>query len=241
MEPAVTVCVPSYRSAAFIGQTLGSVRSQAFTDFKVLLALEPDGAAETIAAARAFRHEMRIDSYVNDRTLGYAHNVRSVLRRVNTPYFVVLPHDDMWHPDYLATTYAQMEGRPDASGAYTEWFMFGAAHRFRSFAVRDATLAERLLSFFLGGADGAPWRGLTRSSALDSPYPVNEYDGFACECEWALHLLKRGPLLHVAQPLYLKRQAPDVDDQSVSVRWRFRLPDATLRDALAHHRNRMLE
>ena len=237
----VTVCVPAYRSAGFIGHTLASILQQTMSDFQVLIALEPEGAAETIAVARDFLVDDRFSYSVNDRTLGYADNVRRALQRVETPYFAVLPHDDLWHPRYLEALLGRLVARPDASCVFADMYLFGNVSGFRRMPLVDGSLAERLLSFFLEGAEGQPWRGVTRRALVHGqPFPDSPFDGFAVECEWSLQLLLRGPVLRVAEPLYLKRQPAEGSDISVSVGWRTRLNDDRLRDALAHHRRRLL-
>ncbi len=97
MSP-VTVCVPAHRAAAFIAHTLGSIQSQTFSDIRVEIGLEPDEAWATEKACRAFLADPRFHLRRNPTTLGWDGNVRALLLRVETPYFAVLPHDDLWHP-----------------------------------------------------------------------------------------------------------------------------------------------
>jgi tetratricopeptide (TPR) repeat protein len=236
----LTVCVPSYRSAPFIRSTLASVAAQTHTDFKVVLGLEPDGAAETLAAAREFLADPRFAYQVNERTLGYAGNVRQLMARVDTPLFTFLPHDDLIHPRYLEAQIALLEQRPDAVATFAEEYNFGEVNGFRAPALVDGALYERLLAFMLDGAEGNAWRGLTRRVKLTQPYPDNEFNGFAVECEWALQMLLAGPVLPVAEPLYLLRRHP-AGGPSVSVAWRTQMQEGQLRRALEHHHRRLLE
>jgi hypothetical protein len=104
----------------------------------------------------------------------------------------------------------------------------------------DADLAPRLLAFFLNGAEGHAWRGLTRSEVLCVPFAGNEFDGFAVETEWSAHLISSGRVLRHKEPLYLKRQRDTADQDSVSIGWRFRTEPERMRAALAHNRSRML-
>ena len=53
MAPNVTVCIPAYRSEAFIHNTLRSVLTQTYSDFVVEIAVEPP-AEETLSACGAF-------------------------------------------------------------------------------------------------------------------------------------------------------------------------------------------
>jgi glycosyl transferase family 2 len=236
----VTVCIPGYRCADFIRPTLASVAAQTFTDYRVLLGLEPDEAAETVAAAGTYLADRRFAYYVNDRRLGWAGNVGALLERVHTPYFVILPHDDMWHPQFLADQLVLLSARYDAAGTYTDLWTFGGATGVHRIAIDDGPLYERVLSFLLESANGFAWSGVTRRSALDRPFPTNAYDSFAVESEWVLRLLKQGPLLHVPRALYIKRQPDGADQTSVSRGWRVRTSPGELRDALEHHRRQML-
>jgi tetratricopeptide (TPR) repeat protein len=49
-----------------------------------------------------------------------------------------------------------------------------------------------------------------------------------------------GPILRVAEPLYIKRQPASESDASVSVGWRLHMDVDRLRRALAHHRHQLL-
>jgi hypothetical protein len=159
---------------------------------------------------------------------------------VRTPFFAVLPHDDVWHPRYLERLLAALHGRPDVVCAHTDMLCFGrdgADAGVVGQQTDDADLAPRILSWFLDGATGDPWHGLTRSSVLDRDFPTNEHRGFAVECEWVLHLLSQGRVLRVPEPLYLKRMPTTRDSVSASWFW----DEAFLPAALDHHRERLLE
>ena len=237
----VTVCIPAYRSEPFIHHTLASVQNQSFEDLEVDIGVEPVDADATIKACDAFLEDSRFHLTANTEVLGYAGNVGALLRRVRTPLFVVLPHDDVWHPRFLERLYEVLQARPDAVCAYTDCLRFGPDGRNTGIAgqaIGDAALSERVVSWFLGGAGGFPWRGLTRSVVLCRDYPDNAYNGFAVECEWSLHLLLQGRVLHVPEPLYLKRQPTSETPDSVSASW-FR-DAAGLQAALDHHRRQLL-
>lgn len=236
--PEITVCIPAYRSERFVAQTLRFVQLQTFTDFVVDVALEPEDAEATERACRPYLEDPRFILRRNESVLGWDRNTRSLLARVDSPYFVVLPHDDMWHPRYLATLHAALRDRPDATVAYSDLYVFGHESGSRWLDLPDAGLVERLLAFFLGGAEAVPWRGLARRESLDRPFPVNDFRGFAVECEWTLHLLTGGVALRTAEPLYFKRSRAEA--ASVSWGWGTDMPEETLRRGLEHHRERML-
>jgi glycosyltransferase involved in cell wall biosynthesis len=203
--PDVTVCIPAYRSEAFIHHTLRSVLAQTYADFVVDVAVEPP-AEETLRACRPFLRDTRVRTTVNSRILGWAGNIRNLLRAVATPYFLILPHDDVLHPEYIATLLAELIRHPQACVAYGDMVCFGHGSYRRSLRLTEEPVFDRLMTFFLGGAEAVPWRGVTRTSVRDHrDFPTDRYDGFAVECEWALHLLISGAARHVPRPLYFKR------------------------------------
>ncbi len=238
---ALTVCVPAYDVGSVVDETLASLQAQSFTDFRVEIAVEPPGT-DTLAAVAPFLSDPRIELHVNARRLGWAGNVRAQLQRVDTPYFVILPHDDWLDPEYLRLLMSTIEARPSASVAYGDMIVFGAAPPFRKLLdLPDGSVRQQLMAFFLGGAEAVPWRGVTRASRIASTggFPVDDHQGFAVECEWALSLLLQGPAVHVPQAIYHKRiHAPDVVSAS---RARRRDVDAAgLVAGYEAHRSRML-
>ena len=234
----VTVCVPAYRAERFIHHTLRSVASQTSEDLTVEIAIDPP-PADTEAACGPFLEDPRFNVSINERRLGWAGNIAALLDRVRTPFFVILPHDDLWHPCYIETLLEAIASRSDASVAYADMYCFGHGHFRKSLAIETGGSFNRLLSFFLGGAEAVPWRGITRSTVLagGTTFPSNEFISFAVECEWACHLLRKGTAIRVPRPLYLKRLRVS-NRLSVSAQWYF--PEARAKEALEHHRRRML-
>ena len=201
----VTVCIPAYRAERFLTHTLRSIAKQTYRDIGVEIAIEPP-AAETAKACTPFLHDPCFRVSINDQRLGWAENIAALLARVRTPFFIILPHDDVLHPDYIETLLGAITARPDASVAYADMFCFGDGHFRKSLTIEEGGPFERLLSFFLGGAEAVPWRGVTRTTVLDggATFPSNEFISFAVECEWACHLLRSGAAVRVPRPVVLQ-------------------------------------
>jgi len=241
VAPNVTVCIPAYRSEAFIHNTLRSVLTQTYSDFVVEIAVEPP-ADEILSACGPLLRDDRVRIIVNPQVLGWAENIKSLLRRVATPYFLILFHDDLLLNDYIATLLVELIRRPQASVAYGDMvcFGFGGASYRLGLRLTEEPIFDRLMSFFLGGTEAIPVRGVTRSSVRDHcDFPTDRYDGFAAECEWVLHLLMSGAALHVPRPLYLKRIfGPNAI--TASTKRLLGYSREHLFEALEHHRARML-
>ena len=81
MAPNVTVCIPAYRSEAFIHNTLRSVLTQSYSDFVVEIACEPP-AEEILNACGALLRDERVERIiVNPHVLGTGENIKNSLAR----------------------------------------------------------------------------------------------------------------------------------------------------------------
>jgi hypothetical protein len=239
VAPNVTVCIPAYRSEAFIHNTLRSVLTQTYSDFVVEIAVEPP-AEEILSACGPLLRDGRVRIIVNPHVLGWAENIKSLLRRVATPYFLILFHDDLLCLDYITTLLDELIRRPQATVAYSDMACFGSASFRWRLRLTEEPIFDRLMSFFLGGAEAVPVRGVTRSSVRDHcDFPTDRYDGFATECEWVLHLLISGTAIHVPRPMYLKRIFGP-NEITASNKRLIGYSREHLFEALEHHRARML-
>lgn len=238
--PLLTVCIPAYKSERWIATGLTSLQRQSWSDLRVLVGIEPVEAEPTIRICRGFASDSRIRYEVNPQRLGWGGNIRALLQRVDTPYFLILFHDDWLHSRYIETLLPPLQERPELSVCYGDIRRFGASTGRKCLPLRDAGLPEQLLDFFLARGDAVPVRGVTRSTVLEgTEFPRNEFDDFLVESEWTLHLLLSGRALHVHRPLYLKRRV-SLEDGSVSAGWRFEMPVDRLQAALGHYRRRVL-
>jgi len=215
---SVTVCIPAYRAGRFLAATLKSVAEQTFAGWRAEIAVDPadcDGTGspeDTLAALAPFLDDGRFRLHRNPSRLGWDGNIRALLERVETPYYAILPHDDIWDPRYLETFLGALERHPAASVAYGDLYAFGATDPWRHAVQLPATADTRtqLLAFMLQGAEAMPWRGVTRSALRLSVggFPADGHRGFAVECEYALALILAGPAVHLPRTLYYKRIHP---------------------------------
>jgi len=151
----------------------------------------------------------RISVRENLRRLGWADNFDQLAGEVTTPYFCLLPHDDIWAPTYLETMLAALAAQPRAILAYGDLLWFGATTPARK-SVTLPPAADRVTSLFqflLQGTEAMMCRGVTRTDALRrvKGFPTDRHKGFVVECEYALALLAAGRVCHVPRTLYFKR------------------------------------
>jgi hypothetical protein len=205
---AVTVCVPVFNAAAFVAETLDSIAAQSFADIKVLISLDrSDDDSETVC--RRYLADRRFELIVQRERLGWVGNVNALIERVDTPYFCIMPHDDLLDPRYLAEVYALAASDPAIACAYSDIEGFGARHlRIKQPDIRGP-LIERVSDFLLNHFSAVAFRGIVRRrSPDDRPYvPTGLRRDFAADTVWMLHLALRGELRRVPATLYAKRYA----------------------------------
>jgi glycosyltransferase involved in cell wall biosynthesis len=98
--PTVSVIIPAYNAAPFIGETLRSVFAQSFSDFEVIII--NDGSPDTDVLEREIAsYRARLNYLVQEnRGAGAARNAG--IEFAQGEYIAFLDADDIWLPDYLA-------------------------------------------------------------------------------------------------------------------------------------------
>lgn len=105
--PIVSVCIPSYEGANFIGTAIESVLMQSFTDFELIIV--DDNSTDDIEAIIGKYNDPRIRFLHNDRNLGPEGNWNRCLTEARGRYFKLLPQDDILAPQCLARQVAVLD------------------------------------------------------------------------------------------------------------------------------------
>lgn len=105
--PTVSVCIPTYRGAAHIGETIDSALAQTFADFELVIVddASPDETGRVVARYR----DARLRYIRSEHNAGVEENWNRCLRFARGRYFKLLPHDDLIAPDCLARQVAVLE------------------------------------------------------------------------------------------------------------------------------------
>lgn len=115
--PRVTVAIPSYNGAPFIGEAIASVLAQTFTDFELLI-VDDASQDETIAVIRQF-DDPRICLRQNPRRLGLVGNWNACLRQARGEYLCLFHHDDRMRPRFLERCVGVLEQHPCVGYVFT--------------------------------------------------------------------------------------------------------------------------
>jgi glycosyltransferase involved in cell wall biosynthesis len=98
-DPRVSIVMPAYNVAPYIGETLESVFAQTFTDYEVIIVNDGSPDLEDLERVlEPFRDRIRYFKQEN-RGAGAARNV--ALRAARGEFIAFLDADDIWLPGYL--------------------------------------------------------------------------------------------------------------------------------------------
>lgn len=209
--PEIAILVAVFRSEAFIERTLRSIQSQTFENFVCLIG--EDGSPDnSYAIARDFsRSDSRFHVCRNEKNLGWIGNVNRLLAQVETPYFMIMPHDDVLAPTYLEATCHALSSDPEAVVAYTDvqyHYENGKVQKTTYEVEMDAgRVARRAIRFLRGGGNWwLPYRGLVKTSLAGNRLRLRKSlagEAYA-DLPWLFTLTLRGKFIRVPALLYHK-------------------------------------
>lgn len=202
---AVTVCIPAYRAGGFLAETLRSVLRQDFRQIHVAVSVDPAGDA-TEQIARNVLKGARARVAVQPRRLGWVGNANAALRMAETPYAMLMPHDDLLEPDYVSACMAALRGDPTAVLAYSDLdWMHGADGVISETSVRG-TQRERTIRVVARHFNAVALRGVfNRAAAPRHLVPGFAIGDFAADTLWVARMAAQGAMVRVPRVLYHKR------------------------------------
>lgn len=121
--PAVSVIVPVYNTAPYLGDALDSVLAQTFTDYEVIVV--NDGSPDTELLERVLEPYAGRVRYLRQENAGVSTARNNALAVARGRYAAMLDSDDTWHPEYLASQVAVLDADPTVHVVYPDALRFG--------------------------------------------------------------------------------------------------------------------
>lgn len=120
--PRISVVIPTYNYADFIGEALDSVFGQSFTDYEVIVV--DDGSTDNTRDVVA-PYGARVQYYFQqNQGLAVARNVG--LRLAIGDYITYLDADDIWERDNLRVKVEILRDDPELGGVFSDFAVFDA-------------------------------------------------------------------------------------------------------------------
>ena len=108
--PKVSVILPTYNAAEYLGSSIGSVLAQSFEDLELLVLdnASSDSTAEIVAAFS----DRRLRYRPNPTNLGFSRNVELGRSLAVAPYVAIQNADDQWERDHLSKAIDRLDADP---------------------------------------------------------------------------------------------------------------------------------
>jgi hypothetical protein len=128
----VSVIIPAYNSARYIGETLNSVFGQTYRDFEVLVI--NDGSPDTEVLEAVLRPYFERIVYLKQQNRGPAAARNFGIQQARGEYVAFLDSDDWWLPEYLASQMRMFDETPAPDMVSADSELFGdSPHAGKSF------------------------------------------------------------------------------------------------------------
>jgi hypothetical protein len=114
--PRVSVIIPTFNCARFLGRAIGSVLDQTFTDYEILL-VDDGSTDETPELVAGFGGRVR---YLYQANRGPTPARNFALTQASGDLIAYLDADDMWYPDKLAKQVAFLDAHEGCGLVHSE-------------------------------------------------------------------------------------------------------------------------
>ena len=121
--PAVTVVIPVYNAARYMGEALDSLQAQTFKDFEVIVVNDgSDDREELESILKA--HPLPL-TYISQENKGVSAARNAAIRIGRGEFYAQLDGDDQWTPDYLEVQLGILKDNPQVSLVYPNATIIG--------------------------------------------------------------------------------------------------------------------
>lgn len=216
--PRVSVCVPTYNTARYIGEAIQSVLAQDYTDYE-LIVCDNVSSDETGDICAAY-HDPRI-RYIRFLELApQAASWNRCLEYATGDYVVILHADDCLRARFLSRAVATMEADPElvlAHSAVEHIGPHGGVIHLQQLYSEDRSEAGDILfkQLLLDGCVVNPAGVMVRRAAYEAAGRFTEEIVWGVDWHMWLRLSLLGPVAYLSEPLAMYRQHPQSGTKGV--------------------------
>jgi hypothetical protein len=208
--PAISVCIPTYNYARYLGQAVRSVLDQTFRDFELIVCDDASTDA-TLAVLDAFADE-RLKVFENPANLGLFGNFNRCLELARGDLVKFVCADDWLHPRYLEQADALLAAHPEVDFLTSAGFLIDADSRVFGLTTTDLGPGPVVPARIALGAQarslniiGMPTNVTVRRAALETLGGFDARFAPAADVHLWLRLLARSDLGWLPEPLCFLR------------------------------------
>lgn len=205
-EDVVTICIPAYQAQGFLAETVESALAQTHPAVRLVIVVDP-GRDETPRIARRYAGS-RVQVMVNQQRRGWIGNTNFALAQARSRYAMILPHDDVLGPAYVATCLEGLKANPGAANCYSKIDIIGDPANVIGQQSLTGDLGERVATLLAALFDSVAYRGIIDRKVVTSQYLPTSTANYAADTLWIGKLACQGALIEVPEVHYHKRLLP---------------------------------
>lgn len=154
--PKVSVIIPTYSGAAFLGEAIQSVLGQTYSNFELIIVNDasPDRTTEIVTQF----DDQRLKYIVHDKNQGADQARHTALQASTGDIIALLDQDDFFHPEKLQAHVSFLENQPEIGFTYNARFELNYSAR----TIRDISRPPRTINL----ADLVLWFPLSPSDVV---------------------------------------------------------------------------
>ena len=122
-QPQVSVIIPAYNAASFIGDALDSVFNQTYSDYEVILV--NDGSPDTAELRKSIAPYSDRLTYIEQENRGPSAARNHAIQKARGEFVAFLDSDDTWLPSYLAEQMQVLTRDSQLDMIYADAWLFG--------------------------------------------------------------------------------------------------------------------
>jgi glycosyltransferase involved in cell wall biosynthesis len=188
MSPKVSILIPTYNYAHYIGEAIESALNQTYTDFELII-IDDQSRDNTDEVVARYLTDPRVRYYKNKVNLGLAANFNEALKYASGEYIKYLLADDLFHPALLEKMVPVMEQYPNVSLVTSKRDMFGSKNKSSDLPLlylqEGKTVIYSSIREKAGNWIGEPTTVMFRKSALK----IGEFNtSYTCLVDWEMWL-----------------------------------------------------
>ncbi|HTE24832.1 glycosyltransferase family 2 protein [Flavitalea sp.] len=188
MSPKVSILIPTYNYAHYIGEAIESALNQTYTDFELII-IDDQSKDNTDEVVAGYLTDPRIKYYKNKINLGLAANFNEALKYASGEYIKYLLADDLFHPTLLEKMVPVMDQYPNVSLVTSKRDMFGSKNKSSELPLlhlqEGKTVIYSSIREKAGNWIGEPTTVMFRKSVLK----IGEFNtSYTCLVDWEMWL-----------------------------------------------------
>lgn len=118
MGPRVSVVMPSFQHEQFVGDSIGSVLSQSFSDLELIVV--DDGSVDNSRAVISGISDSRLKPVFLEQNLGASEATNIGIRRAAGEFVAICNSDDVWEPNKLLAQIQFLDEHSNVSAVFSD-------------------------------------------------------------------------------------------------------------------------